>query len=602
MIVPRRRGPGVPARALNGLVALWVGRLGLPAPRVRMLRVHGRRTGRLRSTPVLVLHLGRFRYLVAPRGETEWARNLRAAGWGELMRGRRVERVRGDRGGGRRAHRGGGRRTRGGSAGSTGASSRPAAATRPSASAQWCSCSPSPSRAPRSAPRAGYRVSEARAAPRRRPGARDAAEGVRRRPRRNAGQGRHRLGAEARPDAAAAPWPARWGAARRSPARCASTPGGTPATSRPTAASSCATPRGCCSTYWEGRGLAVNPVATTGRWQDLNAGLTPEQLAEALLPFAVTRRAGGRHFLLWEYYDVPDRPSLVRPGASGMAQGRIAQLMSRAYNRTGEASYARAAAGALAAFTVPVSRWRRREHRVGRLGRRRALVRRARLPGRGAVAGRRAERVHRDAAQPRGPAPSYRHGRSRCGAARPRSGSGHARRAPRRPAEAKDIVARGERTLARYLPLHDTGSWSLYGLATPGWGWRTHVADAGYHCYHVTLLEPARAPGARLRVRRRRLALGRLRPAARGIDCSLAARAGSSRAPTVPRTASSTRRWRRSRAPSRRPSRRRPRTRRRSVGGGGGRRRLEPVALGVGRQPVEPALPVGPEIVPVVGR
>ena len=89
MIAPRRRGPGVPARALNRAVALWVGRFGLPAPAIRMLRVHGRRTGRLQTTPLLVLKVGGF-----PRGETDWARNLRSAGWGELMKGRRVERVR----------------------------------------------------------------------------------------------------------------------------------------------------------------------------------------------------------------------------------------------------------------------------------------------------------------------------------------------------------------------------------------------------------------------------------------------------------------------------------------------------------------------------
>ena len=93
MIAPAR-GPGVPARALNGLMGLLVGRLGLPMPRAWMLRVHGRRTGRLRSVPVLVLHRGRERYLVAPRGQTDWARNLRAAGWCELWRGDRRERFR----------------------------------------------------------------------------------------------------------------------------------------------------------------------------------------------------------------------------------------------------------------------------------------------------------------------------------------------------------------------------------------------------------------------------------------------------------------------------------------------------------------------------
>ena len=93
MIAPRR-GRGIPARALNRLVTLLVGRLGVPVPRVRLLRVHGRKTGRLRSTPVLVLRQGGRRYLVAPRGETDWVRNLRAAGWGELIRGSTAERVR----------------------------------------------------------------------------------------------------------------------------------------------------------------------------------------------------------------------------------------------------------------------------------------------------------------------------------------------------------------------------------------------------------------------------------------------------------------------------------------------------------------------------
>lgn len=93
MIAPPR-GRGVPARALNGVVGLLVGRLSLPLPGVRMLRVHGRRTGRLRSVPVMVLRLDGRRYLVAPRGATDWAANLRAAGWGELRRGRGTERVR----------------------------------------------------------------------------------------------------------------------------------------------------------------------------------------------------------------------------------------------------------------------------------------------------------------------------------------------------------------------------------------------------------------------------------------------------------------------------------------------------------------------------
>ena len=53
---------------------------------------------------------------------------------------------------------------------------------------------------------------------------------------------------------------------------------------------------------------------------------------------------------------------------------------------------------------------------------------------------------------------------------------------------ARALAERGEATLARYLPLHDTGSWSLYGLLTPGYPWRGFLADAAYHCYHVRLL------------------------------------------------------------------------------------------------------------------
>lgn len=48
------------------------------------LTVPGRRTGRLQSVPVIpVVHEGAT-YLVSPRGETDWVRNLRAAGSGRL--------------------------------------------------------------------------------------------------------------------------------------------------------------------------------------------------------------------------------------------------------------------------------------------------------------------------------------------------------------------------------------------------------------------------------------------------------------------------------------------------------------------------------------
>jgi deazaflavin-dependent oxidoreductase (nitroreductase family) len=66
-------------------------RLGLRVAGSSVLEVRGRRSGEWRSTPVNPLELEGSRYLVAPRGETQWVRNLRALGSGRLRAGRRVE-------------------------------------------------------------------------------------------------------------------------------------------------------------------------------------------------------------------------------------------------------------------------------------------------------------------------------------------------------------------------------------------------------------------------------------------------------------------------------------------------------------------------------
>lgn len=79
-------------KVFNPLV-LWLTRRGLSLRGSRVLEVPGRRSGELRTNPVNLLVLGGQRYLVAPRGETEWVRNVRAAGWCTLRVGRRAERV-----------------------------------------------------------------------------------------------------------------------------------------------------------------------------------------------------------------------------------------------------------------------------------------------------------------------------------------------------------------------------------------------------------------------------------------------------------------------------------------------------------------------------
>jgi deazaflavin-dependent oxidoreductase (nitroreductase family) len=77
-------------KVFNPLVAALT-RAGISVWGSRELRVRGRTSGAWRTTPVNLLTLDGDRYLVAPRGETEWVRNLRAAGRGELRVGRRTE-------------------------------------------------------------------------------------------------------------------------------------------------------------------------------------------------------------------------------------------------------------------------------------------------------------------------------------------------------------------------------------------------------------------------------------------------------------------------------------------------------------------------------
>jgi len=69
----------------------WMTRAGISVWGSRVLEVRGRKTGEPRRTPVNLLEFGGARYLVAPRGHTQWVRNLRASGEGRLWLGRRSE-------------------------------------------------------------------------------------------------------------------------------------------------------------------------------------------------------------------------------------------------------------------------------------------------------------------------------------------------------------------------------------------------------------------------------------------------------------------------------------------------------------------------------
>jgi len=87
---PYRRSPW--RRALNAVVRP-LARYGLAGRRTHLLTVPGRRTGRPWSTPVSIVEEGAARWLVAPVASRNWVLNARAAGWVELQRGRRRERL-----------------------------------------------------------------------------------------------------------------------------------------------------------------------------------------------------------------------------------------------------------------------------------------------------------------------------------------------------------------------------------------------------------------------------------------------------------------------------------------------------------------------------
>jgi deazaflavin-dependent oxidoreductase (nitroreductase family) len=76
-------------RALNALVRALLA-VGVAPPRIHLLTVPGRKSGRAYSTPVTVVQDGGQRWLVAPYGEVAWVRNARAAGRVTLSRGRRA--------------------------------------------------------------------------------------------------------------------------------------------------------------------------------------------------------------------------------------------------------------------------------------------------------------------------------------------------------------------------------------------------------------------------------------------------------------------------------------------------------------------------------
>ena len=84
------RKPSAMESALNRALG-FVAALGLGPPYLQVLEVRGRRTGKVYATPVSILMVGKRRFLVAPRGRTQWVQNAQAAGRVTLRKGSRRE-------------------------------------------------------------------------------------------------------------------------------------------------------------------------------------------------------------------------------------------------------------------------------------------------------------------------------------------------------------------------------------------------------------------------------------------------------------------------------------------------------------------------------
>ncbi|OBI48798.1 nitroreductase family deazaflavin-dependent oxidoreductase [Mycobacterium sp. E787] len=75
----RYEEPNGMARAANTVIR-WLAELGISIAGTRALRVRGRKSGKPRAVVINLLTVDGVDYLVSPRGNTQWARNVRAAG------------------------------------------------------------------------------------------------------------------------------------------------------------------------------------------------------------------------------------------------------------------------------------------------------------------------------------------------------------------------------------------------------------------------------------------------------------------------------------------------------------------------------------------
>ena len=91
--VPSFRAPSAVERVFNRIFGFVVG-LGWGFSYNYLLQVRGRKSGKIYSTPIDLLERNGKRFLVAPRGRTQWVRNAEAAGEVTLKKGKLQQRFR----------------------------------------------------------------------------------------------------------------------------------------------------------------------------------------------------------------------------------------------------------------------------------------------------------------------------------------------------------------------------------------------------------------------------------------------------------------------------------------------------------------------------
>ena len=79
----RYDAPSLATRAGNELIR-WLAEAGISLAGTKALRVRGRKTGKRRGVVINLLTVDGRDYVVSPRGNTQWARNARAAGAVEM--------------------------------------------------------------------------------------------------------------------------------------------------------------------------------------------------------------------------------------------------------------------------------------------------------------------------------------------------------------------------------------------------------------------------------------------------------------------------------------------------------------------------------------